>query len=75
MTFFFSIAESKANRRVFAWRGFSPATTKMASSSGGALKDLVHPNFNEALKTQNSVSFKLVKTGEFLNFCCRDEHM
>lgn len=36
-----------------------------ASSSGsGALKDLVHPSLNEALKTQNSVTFKLVKTGE-----------
>lgn len=37
-----------------------------ASSSGGALKDLVHPSLNEALKTQNSVTFKLVKTGECL---------
>lgn len=55
---------SKSSRRVFAWRGFSSSATKMASSSGGALKDLVHPNFNEALKTHNSVSFKLVKTGE-----------
>lgn len=35
-----------------------------ASSSGGALKDLVHPSLNETLKTQNSVTFKLVKTGE-----------
>lgn len=55
---------SKSSRRVFAWRGFSSSAIKMASSSGGALKDLVHPNFNEALKTHNSVSFKLVKTGE-----------
>lgn len=36
----------------------------MASSSGGVLKDLVHPSLNEALKTQNSVTFKLVKTGK-----------
>jgi hypothetical protein len=36
----------------------------MAASSSGALKDLVHPSINEALKTHNSVTFKLVKTGE-----------
>lgn len=34
-----------------------------SSSGGGVLKDLVHPNFNETLKSHNSVSFKLVKTG------------
>ncbi|KAG5670350.1 hypothetical protein PVAND_000624 [Polypedilum vanderplanki] len=54
---------TKAKSKVFSWRGFNTsATTKMASSSGGALRDLVHPSLNEALKTQNSVSFKLVKT-------------
>lgn len=39
----------------------------MAASSSGALKDLVHPSLNETLKTQNSVTFKLVKTGKRLN--------
>ncbi|CAO1427466.1 unnamed protein product [Diamesa serratosioi] len=56
---------SKTHRRLFGWRGFSSSTpqiNKMASSSGGVLKDLVHPSLNEALKTQNSVTFKLVKT-------------
>lgn len=57
---------TKTNRRIFAWRGFSPARSRKmsASSSGGALKDLVHPSLNEALKTHNGVTFKLVKTGE-----------
>ena len=46
----------------------------MASSSGGVLRDLVHPSLNEHLKTQNSVSFKLVKTGEYkiVNYGCSD---
>jgi hypothetical protein len=56
---------SKTHRSIFSWKGVHFATPKMASSSGGVLKDLVHPSFNEALKTQNSVTFKLVKTGEF----------
>lgn len=34
------------------------------SSSGGLLKDLGHPGFNETLKSHNTVTFKLVKTGE-----------
>lgn len=33
-----------------------------SSSGGGVLKDLVHPNFNDTLKSHNGVSFKLVKT-------------
>uniref|UniRef100_A0A8D8FW57 Serine/threonine-protein kinase dkf-1 n=2 Tax=Culex pipiens TaxID=7175 RepID=A0A8D8FW57_CULPI len=32
------------------------------SSSGGLLKDLGHPGFNETLKSHNTVTFKLVKT-------------
>lgn len=61
------LESSKTHRRLFGWRGFSSSTpqiNKMASSSGGVLKDLVHPSLNEALKTQNSVTFKLVKTGK-----------
>ena len=47
----------------------------MASSSGGVLKDLVHPSLNEALKTQNSVTFKLVKTGKlFVSSMFNDRH-
>jgi hypothetical protein len=46
----------------------------MAASSSGSnvLKDLVHPSLNEALKTHNSVTFKLVKTGELFLWICRD---
>lgn len=69
MCFFFSYfpEPTRPSRRIFAWRGFSPpANRKMAASSSGGsvLKDLVHPSLNEALKTHNSVTFKLVKTGE-----------
>lgn len=32
------------------------------STSGGLLKDLGHPGFNETLKSHNTVTFKLVKT-------------
>jgi hypothetical protein len=31
------------------------------------LKELTHPALNEALKTHNSVTFKLVRTGEYSN--------
>uniref|UniRef100_A0A182N9N1 F-BAR domain-containing protein n=1 Tax=Anopheles dirus TaxID=7168 RepID=A0A182N9N1_9DIPT len=33
-----------------------------SSGGGGVLKDLGHPGLNEALKSHNSVTFKLVKT-------------
>ena len=32
-----------------------------------SIRDLIHPNLNEPLKSQQQVTFKLVKTGE-LNF-------
>jgi hypothetical protein len=38
----------------------------MATSGGTILKELTHPSLNETLKTHNSVTFKLVKTGEYL---------
>lgn len=69
MFFFFHFTDARRPSRAF-WRGFSPSparTMAASSSGGGALKDLVHPNLNETLKTHNSVSFKLVKTGEFMN--------
>ncbi|CAH1122786.1 unnamed protein product [Ceutorhynchus assimilis] len=34
----------------------------MASNSESALKDLIHPSYNEHLKSHNAVTFKLVKT-------------
>jgi hypothetical protein len=37
----------------------------MATSGGTILKELTHPSLNETLKTHNSVTFKLVKTGEY----------
>lgn len=62
---------SKPHRSLFGWRGarsssLSPGSN-MATSSSGVLKDLSHPNYNEALKTHNGVTFKLVKTGEYTN--------
>lgn len=36
----------------------------MATSSGGILRELGHPSLNDTLKLHNSVTFKLVKTGE-----------
>ncbi|XP_055380139.1 uncharacterized protein LOC129611176 [Condylostylus longicornis] len=52
-------------RSLFGWRGarggsLGPVAT-MASSTG-ILKDYGHPNLNEAFKTHNGVTFKLVKT-------------
>ena len=35
------------------------------SGGGGVLKDLGHPGLNEALKSHNGVTFKLVKTGKY----------
>ena len=43
---------------------FSQTGIGTFATGSGAIKDLVHPSLNEALKTQNSVTFKLVKTGE-----------
>lgn len=61
---YFFTESSKTHRSIFSLKGVHFASHKMASSSGGVLKDLVHPSLNEALKTQNSVTFKLVKTGK-----------
>lgn len=63
----FFTESSKTHRSIFSLKGVHFASHKMASSSGGVLKDLVHPSLNEALKTQNSVTFKLVKTGKWWN--------
>lgn len=38
---------------------------KMAGNES-ALKDLTHPGHNEPLKSHNSVTFKLVRTGKFV---------
>lgn len=58
--------EPRRPSRVIFWRGFNPSPSRnmAASSSGGVLKDLVHPNFSETVKSHNNVSFKLVKTGK-----------
>ena len=36
----------------------------MATGGDITLRDLSHPSLNEALKAHNSVTFKLVRTGE-----------
>ncbi|XP_069675768.1 uncharacterized protein [Periplaneta americana] len=38
--------------------------SNMASGGEITLRDLSHPSLNEALKAHNSVTFKLVRTGE-----------
>ncbi|XP_052860404.1 uncharacterized protein LOC128267575 isoform X2 [Anopheles cruzii] len=63
---------SKSHRHnLFSRRGTTPsagpaflahAGGSMSTSSGGVLKDLGHPGLSEALKSHNSVTFKLVKT-------------
>lgn len=44
------------------------AENKMASCNDAILRELSHPNFNEALKSHNAVTFKLVRTGKHLYF-------
>lgn len=73
---FSHFTEPRRQSRVSFWRGFSasPSRAMAASSSGGGvLKELVHPNFNDTLKSHNGVSFKLVKTGEHNNFVDNDD--
>uniref|UniRef100_A0AAG5D3N8 Phorbol-ester/DAG-type domain-containing protein n=2 Tax=Anopheles atroparvus TaxID=41427 RepID=A0AAG5D3N8_ANOAO len=62
---------SKSHRHnIFSKRGTTPSAGpafqalggSMSSSGGGVLKDVGHPGLNEALKSHNSVTFKLVKT-------------
>ncbi|XP_065081967.1 uncharacterized protein Stacl isoform X6 [Ochlerotatus camptorhynchus] len=63
---------SKSHRSIFSSKrgGTTPSIDPVSqlplggsmSSSGGVLKDLGHPGLNEALKSHNSVTFKLVKT-------------
>ncbi|XP_055687714.1 uncharacterized protein LOC129792563 isoform X8 [Lutzomyia longipalpis] len=55
---------AKTNRSLFGWRGTrscSQGPPAMAASAG-ILRDACHPSLNEALKSHNSVTFKLVKT-------------
>ncbi|XP_053673953.1 uncharacterized protein LOC128724213 [Anopheles nili] len=63
---------SKSHRHnIFSKRGTTPSAgpafqalggSMSTSGGGGVLKDLGHPGLNEALKSHNSVTFKLVKT-------------
>ncbi|XP_050098544.1 uncharacterized protein LOC126579207 isoform X2 [Anopheles aquasalis] len=64
---------SKSHRHnIFSKRGTTPSggpafqgvlgASMSSSSGGGVLKDLGHPGLNEALKSHNGVTFKLVKT-------------
>lgn len=41
----------------------STTTTRIMATSSGILKDCTHISFNEAIKSQNNVTFRLVKTG------------
>uniref|UniRef100_A0A903XXH7 SH3 and cysteine-rich domain-containing protein 3 n=1 Tax=Anopheles gambiae TaxID=7165 RepID=A0A903XXH7_ANOGA len=63
---------SKSHRHnIFSKRGATPSAgpafqslggSMSTSGGGGVLKDLGHPGLNEALKSHNGVTFKLVKT-------------
>lgn len=39
-------------------------TPEIMAVNESPLRDLVHPSYNEHLKSHNAVSFKLVRTGE-----------
>lgn len=66
---------SRGYRSLFGWRGTrsgslgpleaSPRSTSMAASLG-ILREAGHPSLNETLKQHNGVTFKLVKTGEYI---------
>lgn len=69
-------ALSKSNRSLFnSWRsgGATSAGTsnsfnlyQIMATSSGIFKDCTHITFNETIKSHNSVTFKLVKTGELM---------
>lgn len=65
----FSETNAKSHRSFFGWRGSayggssSTPTNTMATSSG-ILKDCTHITFNDTLKSHNTVTLKLVKTGK-----------
>jgi len=50
----------------------------MAAGGDITLRDVSHPSLNEALKAHNSVTFKLVRTGEygehFVLYFCTTQH-
>lgn len=53
------------HRSLFGWRGLRSSSLGPQASMAaytGVLKDYGHASLNEALKTQNGVTFKLVKT-------------
>ncbi|GLV34333.1 Stac-like [Carabus blaptoides fortunei] len=49
-------------RTFFGTKTKRQVENKMASSVDSTLRELAHPNFNEALKSHNAVTFKLVRT-------------
>lgn len=62
----FCADKSPTKKKAFFAKTKKIVETKMASSGDAILRELSHPNFNEALKSHNSVTFKLVRTGEYL---------
>ncbi|KAK6640082.1 hypothetical protein RUM43_008359 [Polyplax serrata] len=53
-------------RRTWSKRFKKALTVKMQSSGGDCtLRDMTHPALNETLKSHNTITFKLVKVGEY----------
>lgn len=54
-----------------AKKGDAPNTAAAMALAGGeqpTLRELVHPSYNEAMKSHNAVTFKLVRTGKYITF-------
>lgn len=68
ITIFF-VEKSSTNPRIPCNSGrkgkLYDAYLKMAATEF-PLRDLVHPDYNEHLKSQNAVTFKLVRVGKYL---------
>lgn len=64
-----STPKDKASKKKLSRQEASERDRKMAAGSGeGALRDLSHPSLGDHLKNHNTVTFKLVRTGEIYLF-------
>lgn len=71
LIYLFGILEKSPVKRksLFGNRVKKQSEATMASVAGvgeSTLRELTHPSFNEAMKSHNSVTFKLVRTGEYI---------
>jgi hypothetical protein len=56
--------KTKQNQKKGEEKRSAEEDSNMATGGDITLRDVNHPSLNEALKAHNSVTFKLVKTGE-----------